>query len=85
MFHFRSWVVRQAWSHGLISKFKLPFIGNVNPEMIRLNLNIKGFFDKPAISLGAPEILSGGQPADAKELWLDAVQRKQVKILKIKL
>jgi hypothetical protein len=60
---------------GLISKFKLPFIGNVNPETIRLNLNVKGFFDKPAISLGAPEILSGGQPTDAKGAGLDAAKK----------
>jgi hypothetical protein len=59
----------------LISKFKLPFIGNVNPETIRLNLNIKGFFDKPAITLGAPEILSGGQPTDVKGAALDAVKK----------
>lgn len=60
---------------GLISKFKLPFIGNVNPETIRLNLNVKGFFDKPTISLGAPEILSGGQPTDAKGAALDAAKK----------
>ena len=60
---------------GLISKFKLPFIGNVNPETIRLNLNIKGFFDKPAITLGAPEILSGGQPTDNKGAALDAAKK----------
>jgi AsmA-like C-terminal region len=61
--------------NGLISKFKLPFIGNINPEMIRINLNIKGFFDKPQISLGAPEILSGGKPADAKTVAVDAVKK----------
>lgn len=61
--------------NGLISKFKLPFIGNINPEMIRLNLNIKGFFDKPQITLGAPEILSGGKPADAKTVAVDAVKK----------
>ena len=61
--------------NGLISKFKLPFVGNINPEMIRLNLNIKGFFDKPQISLGAPEILSGGKPADAKSVAVDAVKK----------
>jgi hypothetical protein len=60
---------------GLISKFKLPFIGNINPETIRLNLNVKGFFDKPQISLGAPEILSGGKPADAKTVAVDAVKK----------
>ena len=60
---------------GLILKFKLPFIGNVNPETIRLNLNVKGFFDKPTISLGAPEILSGGQPTDAKGAALDAAMK----------
>ena len=47
----------------------------MNPETIRLNLNIKGFFDKPAITLGAPEILSGGQPTDVKGAALDAVKK----------
>lgn len=60
---------------GLISKFKLPFIGILNPETIRLNLNVKGFFDKPTISLGAPEIFSGGQPTDAKGAVLDAAKK----------
>ena len=61
--------------NSLISKFKLPFLGNINPETIRLHLNIKGFFDKPQISLGAPEILSGGKPADAKTVAADAVKK----------
>ncbi len=60
---------------GLISKFKLPFIGIFNPETIRLNLNVKGFFDKPTITLGAPEILSGGKPTDAKGAALDAAKK----------
>ena len=47
----------------------------MNPETIRLNLNVKGFFDKPTISLGAPEILSGGQPTDAKGAALDAAKK----------
>lgn len=61
--------------NGLISKFKIPFIGNINPETVRLNLNIKGFFDQPQVSLGAPEILSGGKPTDAKTAALDAVKK----------
>lgn len=61
--------------NGLVSKFNLPFLGNVNPETIRLNLNIKGFFDKPQISLGAPEVISGGKPTDAKGAALDAVKK----------
>lgn len=61
--------------NGLISKFNIPFIGNINPETIRLNINIKGFFDKPQVSLGAPEILSGGKPADAKTVATDAVKK----------
>lgn len=58
--------------NGLISKFKIPFIGNVNPETVRLNLNIKGFFDKPAVSLGKPELLSGGKTATADVMLKDA-------------
>lgn len=61
--------------NGLISKFNLPFLGNINPETIRLNLNIKGFFDKPQISLGAPEILSGGKPTNAGTAAVDAVKK----------
>jgi len=61
--------------NGLISKFKVPFIGNINPETIRLNLNIKGFFDKPQVSLGAPEILSGGKAASASTVAIDAVKK----------
>lgn len=61
--------------NGLIQKFKLPFIGNINPESIRLNLNIKGFFDKPQVGMGAPEILTNGKPADAKTVAVDAVKK----------
>lgn len=61
--------------NGLMSKFNLPFLGNINPETIRLNLNIKGFFDKPVISLGAPEILSGGKPTSASGAALDAAKK----------
>ncbi len=61
--------------NGLIQKFKLPFFGSLNPETIRLNINIKGFFDKPMVSLGAPEILSGGKPADAKTVAIDAIKK----------
>jgi F0F1-type ATP synthase membrane subunit b/b' len=34
-------------------------LGQIKPEKVRLNLNIKGFFDKPLISLGTPEMLKG--------------------------
>lgn len=61
--------------NGLISKYKLPFIGNVNPETIRLNLNVKGFFDKPLVSLGKPEILSGGKAATADVAVKDAIKK----------
>jgi len=58
--------------NGLISKFKVPFIGNVNPETVRLNLNVKGFFDKPTVALGKPELLSGGKAATADAMLKDA-------------
>ena len=61
--------------NGLISKYKLPFIGNINPETIRLNLNVKGFFDKPVVSLGKPEILSGGKAATADVAVKDAIKK----------
>ncbi|MFN9319243.1 MAG: AsmA-like C-terminal region-containing protein [Chitinophagales bacterium] len=60
---------------GLVSKFNLPFLGNINPETIRLNLNVKGFFDKPQISLGAPDILSGGKPTTTSGVALDAAKK----------
>jgi hypothetical protein len=44
---------------GLLGKVNLPFLGQIKPEKVRLNLNIKGFFDKPQISLGTPEMLKG--------------------------
>lgn len=59
---------------GLVSKYKLPFLGNVNPETIRLNLNVKGFFDKPAVSLGKPEFLTGGKAASPEGAVGDAVK-----------
>ena len=65
----------QSIVNGLISKFKLPFIGNINPETIRLHINIKGNFEKPEISLGAPEILSDGKPLDAKTVAVDAIKK----------
>lgn len=61
--------------NGLMSKFNLPFLGNIKPETIRLNLNIKGFFDKPQISLGAPDILSGGKPTTTSGVALDAAKK----------
>lgn len=60
---------------GLLSKFKMPLLGNVNPETIRLNLNLKGFFDKPLVSLGAPEIVKGGKATNAATSMTDAVKQ----------
>ena len=61
--------------NSLISKYHIPFIGNVQPEKVRIHTNIKGFFDKPVVTLGAPEILSNGKTADAKTMAVDAVKK----------
>lgn len=60
------------------------FTNNLKPEVIRLNLNVGGFFNKPSITMGKPEALKGngsGSPGTVQEAAAQQVEniKEQVK------
>lgn len=68
----------------LTSKFNLPFIGNVSPEMVRLHIKVGGFFDKPTVSLGKPELSFNGKPASTPDAIVKETVNKTVEDVKNK-
>ncbi|MCU0328896.1 MAG: AsmA family protein [Chitinophagales bacterium] len=78
--------------NGMLSKVNLPFLNNLKPSMVRLNILVSGLVTQPKISLGAPDIVKGDGNAvlqssieePAKELLQNAKQEatKQVDSLK---
>jgi hypothetical protein len=51
------------------------FANNVKPEVIRLNLNVGGFFNKPSIAMGKPEALKGNGSGSSGTMQEAAVQQ----------
>jgi hypothetical protein len=64
--------------NGLLSKVKLPFLNQIKPEIVRMNINMKGMFDKPNINLGTPEFIKkdGSTSSNATESVVNDLKEK---------
>ena len=64
--------------NGLLSKVKLPFLNQIKPEIVRMNINMKGMFDKPNINLGTPELIKkdGSTSSNATESVVNDLKEK---------
>jgi hypothetical protein len=62
---------------GLLGKVNLPFLNQLKPEIVRMNIKIKGVFEKPQLALGTPQMLKGdGSEASGSSNALDKVKEK---------
>ena len=64
--------------NGLLSKVNLPFLNQIKPEIVRMNINMKGMFDKPNINLGTPEFIKkdGSTSSNATESVVNDLKEK---------
>ena len=69
-----------GFARGLLAKNPIPGLNKVIPDVIRLNLIVGGFFNKPEIKIGKPEAGFGGNSLkeNAKENIQQQVEQAKV-------